>query len=164
MAGVLAGAGFKVDARIDASSAEMARAVREFGAAAARAETRVALFYYAGHGAQVEWRNFLVPVDTRVASEGDLRRNAFDMGSVLNALPRNPADKSFVIILDACRDNPFGAGFKPARGGLSQFDAPLSTLIAFSTSPGSLASDGSGANGLYTENLARELQVHGLRI
>ena len=164
MAGVLTEAGFKVDARIDASSAALAQSVREFGEAAARPETKLAIFYYAGHGAQVEWRNFLVPVDTRVASEGDLRRKAFDMGTVLDALPKNPAGKSFVIILDACRDNPFGADFRPPRGGLSPFDAPLSTLIAFSTSPGSLASDGSGANGLYTENLARELKVPGLRI
>jgi hypothetical protein len=164
MAGVLAEAGFKVDAHIDSSSADLAKSVRDFGEAAARPGTRVALFYYAGHGAQVEWRNFLVPVDTRVESEGDLRRKAFDLGSVLDALPKKPGDKSFVIILDACRDNPFGADFKPPRGGLSQFDAPLSTLIAFSTSPGSLASDGSGANGLYTENLARELKVQGLRI
>ena len=164
MAAVLARAGFHVDAQIDASSAVLERSVREFGQAAARPETKLALFYFAGHGAQVEWRNFLVPVDTRVASEADLRRKAFDLGSVVDALPNDPRDKSFVIILDACRDNPFGPDFKPARGGLSQFDAPLGTLIAFSTSPGGLASDGSGANGLYTENLARELQVQGVRI
>ena len=163
MAQVLGEAGFKVDARIDAAATPMAQSVRDFGKAAAGPEVKLALFYYAGHGVQADWQDFLLPVDAKVTNVGDLRQKAFDLGAVIGALPK-ARDRTFVIILDACRDNPFGADFRPDKPGLSQFDAPLSTIIAFSTSPGSMASDGTGANGLYTENLARELKVPGLRI
>jgi caspase domain-containing protein len=163
MAGVLGEGGFAVQSRIDASNAALLEAVRDFGAAAAQPGVELALFYYAGHGAQVEWHNFLLPVDVKIDSAVDLKAKTFDLAALLAALPK-AGDRTFVVILDACRDNPFGASFHPDRPGLSQFDAPLSTLIAFSTSPGSLASDGAGANGLYTENLARELKVPGLRI
>jgi Caspase domain len=160
---VLSDAGFVIDTRIDAGADAMAKAVREFGAAIARPEVKLAIFYYAGHGVQVEWRNYLLPVDSNVTNRADLRKQTFDLGVLLDVLPKSP-DKTFVVILDACRDNPFGDTFLTERKGLSQFDAPLSTLIAFSTSPGSVASDGTGGNGLYTENLARELRVGGLRI
>ena len=163
MSGVLAEAGFKVHTRIDASAESMAKAVREFGTAIAAPHVKLALFYYAGHGAQVDWRNFLLPVDAKVSNAAELRKSTFDLGSVLQVLPKS-RDQAFVIILDACRDNPFGKSFHPERQGLSPFDAPLSTIIAFSTSPGGVASDGGGSNGLYTENLARELKVKGLRI
>jgi len=163
MAEVLAEAGFKVDARLDAPAESMAKAVREFGQAIQRPEVKLAIFYYAGHGAQVEWHNYLLPIDARISSAAELKKGTFDLGTVVEALPKS-RDKVFVIILDACRDNPFGSAFRPDRQGLSPFDAPVSTLIAFSTSPGGVASDGAGNNGLYTENLARELRVKGLRI
>jgi uncharacterized caspase-like protein len=163
MQGVLADAGFEIDARIDAGADSMVSAVRDFGAAIARPEVKLAIFYYAGHGVQVDWRNYLVPIDANVTSRADLRRHTFDLGALLDVLPKS-SDKAFVVILDACRDNPFGEALFTESKGLSQFDAPLSTLIAFSTSPGSVASDGTGHNGLYTENLARELRVGGVRI
>jgi uncharacterized caspase-like protein len=164
MAEVLTGAGFKVDAQIDADGASMGNAVREFGAAIAQPQVKLAIFYFAGHGLQVEWRNFLLPTDAIVRDLKELGKRSFDLGMLLDVLPK-ARDKTFVIILDACRDNPFGDSFRPERKGLSQFDAPVGSLIAFSTSPGSVAADaGSGRNGLYTENLARELRVKGLRI
>jgi hypothetical protein len=73
-------------------------------------------------------------------------------------------DKTFIIILDACRNNPFGASYRPEQKGLSQFDAPVGSLLAYATSPGNVASDGEGQNGLYTENLVRELSKHNTRI
>ena len=163
MAQVLGEAGFNVEARIDAAATPLAQSVRDFGKSAANPDVKLAVFYYAGHGVQADWQDFLVPVDARVSSAVDVRQKAFDLGSVIGVLPHAPG-RTFVIILDACRDNPFGPDFKPEKPGLSQFDAPLGTIIAFSTSPGSMASDGAGANGLYTENLARELKVPGLRI
>src|SRR5205085_9767982 len=93
----------------------------------------------------------------------DLEKGSFDLGALVDALPRS-GDKTFLIILDACRDNPFGTAFRPDRKGLSAFDAPLNTLIAFSTAPGGVASDGLGGHGLYTENLIRELSVTGARL
>lgn len=160
VAQLLASAGFEVQSRIDATGAELAGSVREFGERLQAPGVGLGAFYYAGHGVQVDWRNYLLPVDAKIASRGDLQREAFDLGGVLAALPRT-GGKSFLIILDACRDNPFGTSFVPDHKGLAPFDAPVGTLIAFSTSPGSVASDGSGANGLYTENLVRELAIHG---
>src|SRR5206468_5250565 len=85
---VLKAGGFEVATRIDASAEALAQAVRDFGAALQRPEVKLAAFYYAGHGVQVDWRNYLLPVDARIASLAELRRQAFDLGAVLAALPR----------------------------------------------------------------------------
>jgi len=163
MAEVFAKAGFTVQAKTDAGAESMRAMVRDFARDAARPEVKLAAFFYAGHGVQVEWHNYLLPVDAQVSSVRDLEARSFDLGALVNALPRS-ADKTFLIILDACRDNPFGRAFHVDRKGLSAFDAPLSTLIAFSTAPGGVASDGAGGHGLYTENLIRELSAKGARI
>lgn len=163
VAEVLSGAGFSVVARTDTTRESMGQAVRDFGAALADPAVRVGAFYYAGHGVQVDWRNYLLPVDMRLRAVSDLPKQGLDLGDILGVLPR-ASGKTFIIILDACRDNPFGESLTLERKGLTPFDAPAGTLIAFSTSPGNVASDGAGANGLYTENLVRELRVHGLRL
>ena len=135
----------------------------------APAKQRRCVFYYAGHGAQMDWRNFLVPVDARIDTAADLPAQCLELNGLLNDLSKAKG-KVFVLILDACRDNPFGTGFQPAQKGLSQFDAPVGSLLAFSTSPGSVAVDSmsgvgaSGVNGLYTGNLVRELSVKGVRL
>ena len=163
IAEVLAKAGFSVETKTDAGADSMRETVRDFARAAASPEVKLAAFFYAGHGAQIEWHNYLLPVDAKVSNVRDLEARSFDLGALVNALPRS-GDKTFLIILDACRDNPFGGAFHPDRKGLSAFDAPLSTLIAFSTAPGGVASDGAGRHGLYTENLIRELSVVGARL
>jgi hypothetical protein len=163
MAELLKSAGFRVDARTDASSESLSQAVSAFGEAIARPEVKLAIFYYAGHGVQVDWRNYLLPVDANIASSEDLKRQCLDLGVLLASLAKAQG-KEYVIVLDACRDNPFGAKWRPEQKGLSQFDAPVGSLIAFSTAPGSVASDGGGQHGLYTENLVRELAVKGTRI
>jgi hypothetical protein len=160
---LLGSAGFTVDLRIDAKLEELAKAVEAFGASLARSETKLAFFYYAGHGTQVDWRNFLVPVDANVASAAELASRCFDLGVLLGQMSKS-RDKVFVVILDACRDNPFGTAFRPASRGLSPFDAPAGTVLAFSTAPGAVASDGPGKHGLYSESLVRELAVRGVRI
>jgi len=163
MAELLRRAGFRVEAKTDASGESLTRAVKAFGEAIARPEVTLAVFYYAGHGVQVDWRNYLLPVDANVASAEDLKRQCLDLGVLLASLARSQG-KEYVIVLDACRDNPFGKGWRPEQKGLSQFDAPAGSLIAFSTAPGSVASDGGGQHGLYTENLVRELAVKGTKI
>lgn len=163
MARLLEAAGFRVDMRIDAGEATLAQAVNAFGQAIARPEVKLAFFYYAGHGVQVDWRNYLVPIDANVGSAADVKSRSLDLGTLLSALSR-ARDREYVIVLDACRDNPFGATWVPERKGLSQFDAPTNSLIAFSTAPGSVASDGAAGHGLYTENLVRELGVKGAKI
>jgi hypothetical protein len=155
MADVLRQANFGVDLQVDASRATLAGAIDAFGKAVAGSDVKLALFYYAGHGVQVDWRNYLLPVDVSVASTEDIKSRCIDLGHLLGHLSKTK-DKAFVVILDACRDNPFGATYKPSQQGLSQFDAP---------SPGNVAADGNGGkHGLYTENLLREFSAQETRI
>lgn len=163
MAGLIADAGFSVSALQDASRADMLAAIEHFGAAVRRPETRQVIFYYAGHGAQLDWRNYLLPVDAEVNSAEEIKQRCVDLGALLGTLGA-ARGRTFVIMLDACRDNPFGSAYRPQQKGLSQFDAPAGSLLAYATAPGQVASDGAGKNGLYTENLLRELARRGTRI
>ena len=161
--GLFAQAGFTVDSRLDATRADMIAAIERVGAAGKRSETKLVVFYYAGHGAQLDWRNYLLPVDAVVQKQDDLKQRCVDLGLLLGQFSATK-DKTFVVILDACRNNPFGSAYRPEQKGLSQFDAPVGSLLAYATSPGNVASDGEGQNGLYTQHLVRELGKHGTRI
>lgn len=163
MASLFSSAGLSVDRQLDASREQFLAAIERFGEHVKRPETRLAIFYYAGHGVQLDWRNYLLPVDADVRSSEHIKERCVDLGAVLGKL-KGGRDKTFIIILDACRNDPFGGRFRPERKGLSQFDAPAGSLLAYSTSPGNVASDGSGKNGLYTEHLVRELSVPGTRL
>lgn len=156
MSGLFGEAGFTVDARLDATRADMLAAIEHFGAAIRRPEIKQVVFYYAGHGVQLEWRNYLLPVDAEVDSAAQVRQRCIDLNQLLGQFGASK-DKTYIIILDACRNDPFGTTYRPEQKGLSQFDAPVGSLIAYATSPGNVASDGGGKNGLYTENLVREL-------
>jgi uncharacterized caspase-like protein len=104
-----------------------------------------------------------LPVDADRRAAEHMKQRCVDLGLLLGKLSA-AKDKTFIVILDACRNNPFGSGYKPEQKGLSQFDAPVGSLLAYATSPGNVASDGEGANGLYTENLVRELSRRNTRI
>ncbi|MBI1890478.1 MAG: caspase family protein [Burkholderiales bacterium] len=123
----------------------------------------VGVFYYAGHGVQLAWKNYLIPVDAKISSLEDVQQEAFDLTYLMSGLTKasNPMN---VVILDACRDNPFGTSKEPEQKGLSQIDAPHSTILAYATAPGNTASDGGGENGLYTENLLREIKVKDAKV
>ncbi|MDP2825325.1 MAG: caspase family protein [Sulfuritalea sp.] len=161
--GLFAQAGFTVDSHLDATRSDMMGAIERFGAAAKRSDTRLVVFYFAGHGAQLDWRNYLLPVDAVVEKQEHMKQRCIDLSLLLGQLSA-AKDKTFVIILDACRNNPFGTSYRPEQKGLSQFDAPVGSLLAYATSPGNVASDGEGQNGLYTEHLVRELGKRGTRI
>ena len=163
MSGLFAQAGFTVESLLNAKRADMMAAIEKFGAAAKRSETKLVVFYYAGHGVQLDWRNYLLPVDALVERQEHVRERCIDLSLLLNQLSA-AKDKTFVIILDACRNNPFGTAYRPEQKGLSQFDAPVGSLLAYATSPGNVASDGDGQNGLYTEHLVRELGRRGTRV
>ncbi len=163
MAGLIGQAGFMVSTLQDAGRADMLAAIEHFGAAARRPETKQVIFYYAGHGAQLDWRNYLLPVDAEVSSAEEIKQRCVDLGMLLGELGA-ARDRTFIVILDACRNNPFGKAYQPQQKGLSQFDAPAGSLLAYATAPGQVAFDGSGRNGLYTENLLRELARRGTRI
>ncbi len=149
--------GFKVNLQLNAGRAQMAGAIKTFGSDLANSKG-VGLFYYAGHAAQLAWRNYLIPVDAAIDKLEDMRDKTIELNTLLQGLigARNPMN---MIILDACRDNPFGNKVLIEQRGLSQFDAPPGSLLAYATSPGNTAADGEGDNGLYTENLLRELTV-----
>jgi Caspase domain len=146
--------GFEVTMGLDLKRTEMIDLIGAYGHALASSKP-VALFYFAGHGLQLAWRNYLVPVDAKLKSAADVQAQCVDVNAVIEGIGK-AANPMNVIILDACRDDPFGGS---QQKGLSQLDAPPGTLLAYATSPGNVASDGDGANGLYTENLLREIRV-----
>ena len=147
--------GFEVQLALDLRREEMRQAIGRYGDALARAKP-VALFYFAGHGLQLAWRNYLVPVDANLKSAADVQAQCIDVNTLIASI-RKAANPMNVIILDACRDNPFEPRLE--EKGLSQLDAPPGTLLAYATSPGNVASDGGGTHGLYTEHLLREMKV-----
>ncbi|MBI1964648.1 MAG: caspase family protein, partial [Betaproteobacteria bacterium] len=162
MAGALERIGFDVALLLDAGRDQMRNAIQTYGDSVAK-RSAVGLFYFAGHGVQLAWRNYLIPVDAVVDNPDDVRERAVDLNTLLQGLTRakNPMN---VIILDACRDNPFGTRVRTDQKGLSQFDAPPGSMLAYATAPGNTASDGEGENGLYTENLLREMHVPDAKI
>jgi len=121
-------------------------------------EKAVGLFYFAGHGTQLAWRNYIVPLDAEIASVEAIKERCIDINTLIAGI-RKAGNPMNVIILDACRDNPFGSQVQLEQKGLSQLDAPPGTFLAYATAPGNTAIDGEGANGLYTEHLLREIRV-----
>ncbi|MDZ4075151.1 MAG: caspase family protein [Hylemonella sp.] len=163
VAGLLGQAGFTVASHLDARRTDMMAAIERFTAEVRKSDTKLVMFYFAGHGAQLDWRNYLLPVDAKAESADQLRQSCIDLNYLIGEFGKSKG-KTFIIMLDACRNNPFGSSYRPEQKGLSQFDAPVGSLLAYATSPGNVASDGSGQNGLYTENLLRELSVRGTKI
>jgi uncharacterized caspase-like protein len=159
MAGALRRLGFQVIEKTDVSQKEMNRAITQFGEKLAT--DSIAIFFYAGHGMQVRGKNYLIPIDAQIASENSVRSETVDVDSVLDQLTASSLN---VVILDACRNNPFERKFRSAGGGLAQMDAPKGTLIAYATAPGKVASDGEGRNGLYTQELLKLIQTPGLPV
>lgn len=158
---VLKKSGFVVTRLEDATRTQMREAIRTFGARIA--EGGVGLFYFAGHGMQVKGRNYLVPVGADIALEDEVAGEAVEVDAIL-AKMETARNRLNILILDACRNNPFGRSLRSTQQGLAQVDAPTGTFVAFATAPGRTAADGSGANGLYTEALLRQIHTPGLKL
>lgn len=159
MAATLKTLGFDVTSGINANQRDMKRLIREFGQKLKAGES--GLFYYAGHGVQSKGRNYLIPVEADIQSEVEVEDAGVDVNLVLGYM--DDAQNSLnIVILDACRNNPFGRSFRSVSNGLAQVDAPTGTLIAYATAPGRVASDGTGQNGLYTTELLKQMRVPGL--
>lgn len=157
IAAALRQTGFQVMAKLDAGQEEMSAAIAAY-IEAIKARDCVGLFYFAGHGLQLAWRNYMLPVDARIDVVSDVPKRAVDLTNLLGGISK-AGNALNVIVLDACRDNPFGTLKGVDQKGLSQMDAPRNTLLAYATSPGNVASDGEGVNSLYTEHLLREMKV-----
>jgi formylglycine-generating enzyme required for sulfatase activity len=161
MAVALREMGFDATLRQDLNQRRMTEEILAFGKKLRSGG--VGLFYFAGHGIQVGGRNFLVPIGANIEREEDVEFEAVDAGRVLAELAKADNDLN-IIILDACRNNPFARSFRSQSQGLAYMSAPSGTIIAYSTAPGSVASDGAGRNGLYTAELLKNIRQPDLRI
>ncbi|WP_186405227.1 caspase family protein [Candidatus Accumulibacter aalborgensis] len=162
MEGALKEAGFTVVKAENASIREMRRLVRDFGDKL-RASGGVGLFYFAGHGVQVRGGNFLVSTDSDIRNEDEVPDDSINANVILEKM-QGAGNRMNLIILDACRNNPFAVKSRSASSGLATMNAPSGSLVAYSTAPGSVASDGTRNNGLYTEHLARVIRQSGLPV
>jgi hypothetical protein len=165
MAETLSSLGFTLiggRAQLDLDKASLDTSVQNFGRQIQGAD--VALFYYAGHGVQVSGSNYLVPVSANPTREADVDFQMVDVNLVLRQM-QGSGTRLNMVILDACRNNPFGArGLRASDGGLAQMRAPEGTLISYATQPGSVAQDGSDGHSPYTRALAATIRLAGLDI
>jgi hypothetical protein len=149
-------------ALIDLDKSKFDGAVQNFGTEIAGAD--VALFYYAGHGVQVRGSNYLVPTGANPTREADVDFQMVDVALVLRQM-EGSGTKLNLVILDACRNNPFGGrGLRSSAAGLAQMSAPEGTLISYATQPGAVAQDGADGDSPYTKALAQTLRRPGLGI
>src|SRR5271156_6829054 len=167
MSQLLGEAGFEVQSAADLSQNEMQEKVSDFTAkVAAEGPDTVALVFYAGHGLQIDGENYLVPVDVDPKREADIPLQAVRLNDVLNTLTSVPS-KMRILLLDACRNDPFSAVNKTAGRGLAIVDAKTGapgTFVSFSTSPGAEAEDGDGTDSPYTSALLLAAKQQGLSI
>jgi len=168
----LSSLGFEVVTLKNASFREMISAMQSFSVKAKGYQVR--LVYFAGHGIQIKGRNFLIPIDAELASQDDVARKMVDLNDLIDRLGDIRSGMN-MFILDACRNNPFNnlpALNKDGRriivrgtesnGGLARVDAPLGTLVAYSTSPGAVAMDSTTSrNSVYTKHLLRHMDTPG---
>jgi uncharacterized caspase-like protein len=161
MSRALAQLGFDVTMIENTTKPELERAIGRFGRKLG--PDTVGLFFFAGHGIQVGGRNFLVPIDATIETEPAAKLEAVDVEAVLDQM-QAAKNRVNIVILDACRNDPFSRGLRSASRGLASMDAPIGTLIGYATAPGRTAADGTGANGLYTQELLKALQTPGLRV
>ncbi|WP_425406141.1 caspase family protein [Hwanghaeella sp.] len=156
--------GFEVFEYLEADQRDMKRAIVNFGRELGEAgEDAVGLVYYAGHGVQFGGENYMIPVGAQIEDELDIDIEGIRASTLLTALDR-AGNRLNIVILDACRNNPFAASSRSAAQGLARMDAPSGTLLAYSTSPGNVAVDGSGRNSPYTQALARAIREPGTKV
>src|SRR3984893_4594530 len=167
MAELLAGSGFQVTAAPDLSQTDMRQAISDFAAKVqASGPDTIAAVFYAGHGLQIDGENYLVPVDVDPKREADIPLQAVRLNDVLNTLTSVPSKMS-ILLLDACRNNPFPEINKTAGHGLAIVDAKTGapgSFISYSTSPGAEAEDGTGADSPYPPALLSAAREPGLPI
>jgi uncharacterized caspase-like protein len=149
-------------ALVNADRAAMEHAIRDFGKRLRGGA--VGLFYYAGHGVQIEGENYLVPVGADVEDAADVKYELVNVGYVLDEM-KNAGNRLNIVILDACRNNPFGGrGLRALSRGLAQMQAPEGTIISYATQPGNTASDGDGKNSPFTKALTAAMMKPGIGV
>ncbi len=161
VAAALTECGFDVVKKTDCTYEQMDGAVTDFGRRIRSA--KVALLFYAGHGMQAEGQNFLIPIDANLETASEAKFRCVNAGLVLTKMEAAGTDVN-IVILDACRNNPFARTFRAETKGLAVMDAAKGSIIAYATAPGSVAADGTGRNGLFTGNLLKYLRTPSLDI
>lgn len=149
--------GFNVIKKINANLNEMNNAIRQFGRQNKDAD--VAFFYFAGHGMQIDRINYIIPLGVNIKEENDVGFECINIATVQKIMETSNNKRLNLIVLDACRNNPFRTWKRGGDAGLSDMTPPSGTLIAFSTSPGSTSSNGNQRNGLYTGELIKQLKI-----
>ncbi|MEZ5924245.1 MAG: caspase family protein [Hyphomicrobiaceae bacterium] len=164
MAEALGKVGFEVMAYENLDQSGMKRAVRDFAdKLEAAGRDTVGLVFYAGHGIQVGGINYFIPVNAEIDKESDVAIESVSADDVMAALA-NARNRLNIVILDACRNNPFARSFRSASRGLARLDAPVGSMVAFSTAPGQVAADGEGDNSPYTAALVDVLEQPSVKI
>jgi hypothetical protein len=160
----LISAGFEVTSALNLRQSGMRRAVQEFAAKlAGKNEDTVALVYYAGHGVQIDGQNFLIPIDADISNEAEVALEGIRFADIMHVLDM-VGSKTRIVILDACRNNPFAEIGNGTGRGLAMVSAPPGSLVAYSTSPGAVAEDGSGTNSPFTQALIAAARKPGVAI
>lgn len=156
--------GFKVTLLLDSNQIQMKRGISQFGRELRAAGTdATGLFYYAGHGVQSFGTNYLLPVDVELENAADLDLVAVEAQSVLRQM-YSARNKTNIMILDACRNNPFSELPEFNDNGLAEMQAPTGTFLAYATAPGGVALDGLDGNSPFTQALATRISTPGQRI
>jgi len=154
--GTLKNLGFEVIKTTNATKNEMMESLRDFSKKLDK--FNVALFYYAGHGIQVDGQNYLIPVDAQLKEKADCKWEAVPVNYIVEEFERVP-DNINIVILDACRNNPFRSWVRGGEEGFRALNPVSGTIVSFATSEGSTAADGSGSNGTFTEELVKQIVV-----
>ena len=162
MASTLAGLGFEVKTLLDQRRVDMLREVRGFSERL-KTEKTVGLLYFAGHGMQARGKNFVIPVDADIRTEDEIEEQGIDLQFIVDRMG-SAGSSSLILILDACRNNPFVAKGLRNASGLAAIDGPPGTLVAFSAAPGKVAFDGEGDNSPYTKRVAEALSTPGIPV
>jgi uncharacterized caspase-like protein len=155
--------GFTVDLLTNAGLMQMEEGVTRLKNSLAQARGSYGLFYYAGHGVQSKGENYLIPVDANIPGEAYLGNRSVPVYAVLEEL--NAAGNTLnIVVLDACRDNPFSWARSDSRGLQVVGNQPADSIIVYATSAGSTAADGEGRNGLFTTHFLKNLKTGGLSV
>lgn len=157
VAATLEDLGFEVMKFTNLDYAGFIGSVKEFSAKVHQYD--VSMIFFAGHGIQVEGKNYMIPVDARLDNKSDVPFETIETEKILNILSQTDDENLNILVLDACRNNPFRSWTRGGAEGLASVYPPSGTIVAYATSPGSYASDGVGENGLYTSELVKQLQV-----
>ncbi|MES2298047.1 MAG: SUMF1/EgtB/PvdO family nonheme iron enzyme [Pseudomonadota bacterium] len=157
MEAALRAVGFKVETVMNANQNQMKRAVRDFGERAQGVD--IAFLYYSGHGTQANGENYLIPIHADIKKESDYEVEAVSANALMRQIA-GARPKAAIVVLDACRDNPYASSTRGGSKGLGRMDAPTGTMIAFATAPNTTASD----EGFYARVLAAQIKTPGVEL